>query len=84
MGFAGLRRDEETAHAAWYLASMPADLTGRHVIILEPMVATGGTLTSVIAEVVDRGAAAVVIVQYAVDTERATGRAPGTLVQEAG
>jgi hypothetical protein len=24
----------------------------------------------------------VVIVQYAVDTERATGRAPGTLVQE--
>lgn len=33
--------------------------------------------------VVDQ-AAAVVIVQYAVDTERATGRAPGTLVQEAG
>lgn len=31
--------------------------------------------------VVDQ-AAAVVIVQYAVDTERATGRAPGTLVQE--
>ena len=62
VGFAGLRRDEETARAAWYLESMPADLTGRHVIILEPMVATGGTLTSVIAEVVDRGAAAVVIV----------------------
>ena len=31
--------------------------------------------------VVDQ-AAAVVIVQYAVDTERATGRAPGSLVQE--
>ncbi len=31
--------------------------------------------------VVDQ-AAAVIIVQYAVDSERATGRAPGTLVQE--
>lgn len=62
VGFAGLRRDEETAKASWYLESMPEDLTGRHVIILEPMVATGGTLTSVVAEVVTRGAAAVVIV----------------------
>lgn len=62
VGFAGLRRDEETAHAVWYLDSMPADLTGRHVIILEPMVATGGTLTSVISDVVGRGAVAVVIV----------------------
>lgn len=62
VGFAGLRRNEETAEASWYLESMPADLAGQHVIILEPMVATGGTLTSVIAEVVDRGADSVVIV----------------------
>ena len=62
VGFAGLRRNEETAQASWYLNSMPADLSDRHVIVLEPMVATGGTLTSVIAEVVERGAAAVVIV----------------------
>lgn len=62
VGFAGLRRDEETAKAYWYLDSMPADLSGRHVIILEPMVATGGTLTEVISEVVGRGAVAVVIV----------------------
>lgn len=62
VGFAGLRRNEETAKADWYLDSMPSELSGRHVLILEPMVATGGTLTSVIAAVVDRGATAVVIV----------------------
>ena len=62
VGFAGLRRDEETAQATWYLESMPADLTGQYVLVLEPMVATGGTLASVIAELADRGAVAVVIV----------------------
>lgn len=62
VGFAGLRRDEETAHASWYLRSMPDDLSERHVIVLEPMVATGGTLVSVIDDVMNRGATAVVIV----------------------
>lgn len=62
VGFAGLRRNEDTAEATWYLESMPSDLTGRRVIVLEPMVATGGTLTSVVAELVSRGAMAVVIV----------------------
>lgn len=62
VGFAGLRRNEETAEASWYLESLPEDLKGRDVIVLEPMVATGGTLVQVAAEVVDRGATTVTIV----------------------
>lgn len=62
IGFAGLRRDESTAQATWYLRSLPADLHGRDVIVLEPMIATGGTLLQVIDEVVARGASSVTIV----------------------
>lgn len=61
VGFVGLRRDEETATATWYLDSLPAALSGRHVLILEPMVATGGTLTQVITELRARGAGPITI-----------------------
>lgn len=44
MGFVGLARDEETLLPRAYLESLPADLTGRAVLVLDPMLATGGSL----------------------------------------
>src|ERR1700709_2083770 len=43
MGFVGLARDEETHAAVPYMASLPASLSGRPVIALDPMLATGGS-----------------------------------------
>jgi uracil phosphoribosyltransferase len=59
VGFVGLARDEETLVASTYATRLPADLTGREAFVLDPMLATGGTLQTVIAMLVSRGAAAV-------------------------
>ena len=57
VGFAGLARDETTAQASWYADRLPGDATGRHVVVLDPMLATGGTLVAVVQALLDRGAA---------------------------
>jgi uracil phosphoribosyltransferase len=44
MGFVGLARDEETLQPRAYLESLPEDLTGLPVLVLDPMLATGGSL----------------------------------------
>jgi uracil phosphoribosyltransferase len=62
VGFVGLARDEETLVATTYAERLPADLTGREIFVLDPMLATGGTLETVIRLVVDRGAAGVTAV----------------------
>jgi uracil phosphoribosyltransferase len=59
VGFVGMARDEETLVASTYAARLPADLTGRQAFVLDPMLATGGTLETVIGMLVSRGAAAV-------------------------
>src|SRR6266568_5204168 len=56
VGFVGLARDEETLVASTYAARLPADLTGREAFVLDPMLATGGTLETVIGMLVSRGA----------------------------
>ena len=43
IGFVGLVRDEETLVASTYATRLPADLTGRQTLILDPMLATGGS-----------------------------------------
>ena len=53
----GYRRDEETAQATCYLTRLPARLpTDSRFIILEPMLATGGTLIQVLDSMRDSGA----------------------------
>jgi uracil phosphoribosyltransferase len=56
----GLRRDEHTLHSEVYLNRLPADLTGRRVIVCDPVLATGGSLVQVCDLVVARGAREVV------------------------
>ena len=59
VGFVGLARDEQTLVAATYAARLPPDLAGRDTFVLDPMLATGGTLETVISMLVSRGAATV-------------------------
>jgi uracil phosphoribosyltransferase len=59
VGFVGLARDDQTLVASTYAARLPADLTSREAFVLDPMLATGGTLETVISMLVSRGAAAV-------------------------
>ena len=56
VGFLGMIRDEETLTATTYATRLPDDLTGRQVYLLDPMLATGGTLAAAIRYVVERGA----------------------------
>ncbi len=56
VGFVGLARDEETLLAGVYAARLPEDLTGREAFVLDPMLATGGTLETVIGMMISRGA----------------------------
>jgi uracil phosphoribosyltransferase len=43
VGYIGLERDERTAVASRYYVKLPPDIEGKQVMILDPMLATGGT-----------------------------------------
>ena len=57
VGFLGMIRNEETLEASTYAERLPDDLSGRQCYVLDPMLATGGTLSAAIAFLVHRGAA---------------------------
>lgn len=44
VGFVGMARDESTHQPTPYLASLPDDLSMRSVFVLDPMLATGGSM----------------------------------------
>jgi uracil phosphoribosyltransferase len=44
VGFVGMARDETTHRPTQYLASLPDDLSARSVFVLDPMLATGGSM----------------------------------------
>jgi uracil phosphoribosyltransferase len=56
VGFLGMMRNEETLEATTYANRLPDDLHGRQCYVLDPMLATGGTLAMAIQYLVDRGA----------------------------
>ena len=56
VGFLGIKRDEETLQPFTYANRLPHDLGNRQVFIIDPMLATGGTLNDSIDYVFERGA----------------------------
>lgn len=56
VGFLGMVRDEETLQPTTYAERLPDSLAGRQCFVLDPMLATGGSLAAAIEFLFDRGA----------------------------
>src|ERR1044071_3696679 len=61
MGFVGLARDEETFEPRAYMESLPTDLTGLPVLVLDPMLATGGSLEHCCRLLASRGCTDIIV-----------------------
>jgi uracil phosphoribosyltransferase len=62
MGFVGLARDEHTYEPRAYMESLPRELTGRPVLVLDPMLATGGSLEHCCRLLADRGCTDITVI----------------------
>ena len=62
VGFVGLRRDEETHVPHAYVNTLPDDLAGKRVLVLDPMLATGGSLIHTCKLIVAAGAGNITVV----------------------
>ena len=56
MGFIGLYRDEETLQPVEYFCKLPQDIDERDVLVLDPMLATGGSAIDAITQIKKHGA----------------------------
>lgn len=56
VGFLGMKRDENTLDIITYANRLPEDLSGRQCFLLDPMLATGGTLVAATNYLAERGA----------------------------
>ncbi|MFM6841461.1 MAG: uracil phosphoribosyltransferase [Candidatus Planktophila sp.] len=56
VGFLGMVRDEKTLQASTYANRLPENLAGRQCFVLDPMLATGGTLVAAFNYLIERGA----------------------------
>ena len=62
VGFVGIARDEDTHQPVPYLESLPADLRTEPVMVLDPMLATGGSMAHTIELLQSRGAIDITVV----------------------
>lgn len=62
VGFIGVARDEETFQPKQYVNKLPETIAGRQCIVLDPMLATGGSLAHAITLLLERGATGTIIV----------------------
>ncbi len=61
VAFIGMTRDEKTAEPVWHYSSLP-NVAGRKVIVLDPMLATGGTAAAVMEYLFEKKASDVILV----------------------
>ncbi len=62
VGFVGLYRDEETLEPHEYYAKFPDNLGESEVLVLDPMLATGGSASAAISLIKKRGAKSIKLV----------------------
>jgi uracil phosphoribosyltransferase len=62
VGFVGLYRDEKTKQPVTYYQRLPAEVKGGTCIIVDPMLATGGSTNAAIDMLKERGAGSIVVV----------------------
>ena len=79
VGFMGLQRDEETAEPVEYYVNLPRNLEEYLVLVLDPMLATGGSLSATLSKLKEYGArwiSCLHAVAAAPGVERVTGEHP--------
>jgi uracil phosphoribosyltransferase len=59
VGHVGLYRDPETLEPVEYYCKMPSDISERDLIVVDPMLATGGSANAAIQFIKDRGATSI-------------------------
>jgi uracil phosphoribosyltransferase len=69
VGFVGVARNEETAEPMPYLESLPDDLRGQPVMVLDPMLATGGSMIHTVGLLQRRGADDITVLSVVVAPE---------------
>ena len=62
VGFLGMVRNEETLQPTTYAERIPGEIKNRQIFVLDPMLATGGTLVAAIKLLIERGAKEVVAI----------------------
>lgn len=62
VGFVGVARDEATHRPVGYLEALPDDVAGRPVLVLDPMLATGGSMAHTLTLLAGRGATDLTVV----------------------
>ncbi len=62
VGFIGLERDETTAVAREYYKKFPQSLKDKRILVLDPMLATGGSLVDTITALGNKGASTISVV----------------------
>jgi uracil phosphoribosyltransferase len=79
VGFMGLQRDEETARPVEYYVNLPRNLEEYLILVLDPMLATGGSLSATLGKLKEYGArwiSCVHVVAAAPGVERVTKEYP--------
>jgi uracil phosphoribosyltransferase len=61
VGFMGLERDERTAQARGYYQKLPQIFASHQVIVLDPMLATGGSLAETVSALTEKGAGRIML-----------------------
>ena len=69
VGFIGLKRHERTLNASVYHKSLPADLASFEIILIDPMLATGGSVLAALKLLYERGAQRVRLVSLVASPE---------------
>jgi uracil phosphoribosyltransferase len=64
-----MKRDEETLLPETYMERIPDDLSAKKVFVLEPMLATGGSLSDALKLIFSRGAKSVTLISLLVAPE---------------
>lgn len=86
VGFLGMVRNEETLQATTYAERLPQDLSGRTCLVLDPMLATGGSLSQANEFLFQRGARSIIAIcllaapEGVAALEKATGHRDVTVV----
>jgi uracil phosphoribosyltransferase len=69
VGFVGLKRHEKTLKASVYHKSLPADVGSFEIILIDPMLATGGSAVAALGLLGERGARKIRLVSLVASPE---------------